>query len=214
MSSANPWLSVPSTAYKGASLTTRRRSCPMFSFRAHASRPAVAALFLYGLLQLCACSQFRPHYFTSLPSFVLASMFFPVADWCADIPSSVIPARSVADDSIDAHILARTNDIDRRIIRQVMLALSPRTRQNVRWCHVPVFRGFPDYKRLPAHGLVVTYNNTPYGGLGSIVGTYVLFFDGKVQVRSNLTYDPDDRVYLSPSFLYFRQRFPDAKWNT
>jgi len=59
------------------------------------------------------------------------------------------------------------------------MALPPPNRQYIRWYHV--VNDKPEWNELPSNGLIVTYNDCRYG-----VGDVVLYFDGKVQIDSDV----------------------------
>ena len=105
-----------------------------------------------------------------------------------------ISGDSIPDKSIVAHIPPATSFIDREVIRRVMAALPPRLRQDLIWLHVPP--GKPGYKDLPNKGLIVMYCDKCPEGSG-LPGLFVLYFDGKVQLDSNLIYESHLDGYLT-----------------
>jgi hypothetical protein len=108
-----------------------------------------------------------------------------------------IPAASIPNNRIDAHIPPNTDPVDRKIVREVMAALPPTMRQFIVWFHVPA--GKPGYEELPNHGLMVQYYDSPDSRVNSVKdlpGLYVLYFDGKVQLDANIIYESGLDHYL------------------
>jgi hypothetical protein len=108
-----------------------------------------------------------------------------------------ISAVSIPDASIDAHIPRNAEPTDRRIVRDVMTMLPSRLRQFIVWFHVPP--GKPGYESLPNHGLIVMlYKTGDKPDLSANPdGSYVLYFDGRVQPHSNLIYESSLDSYLT-----------------
>jgi hypothetical protein len=102
-----------------------------------------------------------------------------------------IPAISISDTAIDAHIPPDTDPADRKIVARVMAVLPAKWRQFIAWFHVSPSLG--GYDELPNHGLMVVFNPPENPGSQNtsptILGAdYVLFFDNKVQPKSQRVY--------------------------
>ncbi len=118
----------------------------------------------------------------------------------------IIRAPSISTSEIDAHIPRSTSAADRKVIRAVAAALPPSMRQNVIWLRVSTDDYFQD--KLPNRGLVVEYCAV-CGRFGKTAstgfrGNYILYFDGKVQLDSNLTFVGPPMVYFIPVMTTFR----------
>ncbi len=108
-----------------------------------------------------------------------------------------IPADSIPNSLIDAHIPPNTDPADRKIVREVMAALPPAKRQYIVWLHVPPLKY--GYQELPNHGLVIMEYDNPdvhISDADNLPGLYVLYFDGKVQLDANVIYDSILDSYL------------------
>ena|ERR1700686_3165139 len=123
---------------------------------------------------------------TPSPTPIVLPTLPPLSDF--DAP---IPARSISDDQIDAHIPAGVAPKDRIVIRKVMAMLQPGERPRIVWFRVQP--GRLGYDLLPNHGFVVEYKTG-----SSIDGNFVLYLDGRVQPDSNMIFSVYLDRYLTP----------------
>lgn len=113
-----------------------------------------------------------------------------------------IPAVSIPDDQVDAHIPAGVPRDDRIVIRKVMAMLPADERAGIVWFRVPAGRS--GYEELPNHGLVVEYiagvadYRKRVGVPMNFDSGYVLYFDGRVQPDSNVIFSRHLDRYLTP----------------
>jgi hypothetical protein len=126
----------------------------------------------------------------------------PTAALAHSPPMRPVPANSISDAQVDAHIPRNASQADRKTVKAVMLMLPQRLRQYVTWFHVPARRG-TDYDSLPNHGLVVVFDgpqveNGPQDHSSDLPGLYVLYYDGRVQPNSHVIYDARLDSYLTP----------------
>ena len=120
----------------------------------------------------------------------------PTASSASTPPSSnlegsrILPGSSIPNDAIDAHIPHSTSPADRKIIRDVLVALPPGQRQYIVWMRVPP--GEYGYDLLPNHGLLVMYcGRCPIvkeRTSADFMGNFVLYYSGKVHTDSNANY--------------------------
>jgi hypothetical protein len=146
----------------------------------------LSCLFVVGTasLLLLGCGQSADSSATAAHSPAVSSTATPLADVAG---FRVIPADSIPNSAIDAHIPRGADVADRKFVRAVMKVLMPSRRQYVVWMHVPP--GKYGYDNLPNHGLMVMYcGRCPIvndRSASDFYGNYVLYFDGKVQPDSN-----------------------------
>ncbi|HXM18089.1 MAG TPA: hypothetical protein VN934_04700 [Candidatus Tumulicola sp.] len=112
-----------------------------------------------------------------------------------------IPAVSISDDQIDAHIPAGVPRNDRIVLRKVMAMLPAGERESIVWFRVQPGRS--GYERLPNHGLVVEYiagvadYRKRVGLPMDFDGEFVLYFNDRVQPDSNVIFSRRLDRYLT-----------------
>jgi hypothetical protein len=146
-------------------------------------------------LLLCGCTRHSRSVSSTTPSLAPSFVQYtlpPLSDF--DAP---IPAGSISDDQIDAHISAGVAPKDRIVIRKVMAMLPADKRASIVWFRVQP--GRVGYELLPNHGFVVEYKRG-----SSIDGNFVLYLDGRVQPNSNMIFDRYLDRYLTPVPSGFR----------